>query len=65
MGALIIKADSKTNKLIKELAEKLGAGVIDLDEKQYEDLLLGTAIEQVRTGENVSRERIMKALKSK
>lgn len=65
MGALIIKADSQTNKLIKALAEKLGAGVMKMDEKQYEDFLLGATMDAEKTGENVSRERIMKALKKK
>lgn len=65
MGALIINADNQTSKLIKALAEKMGAGVISLKQDQYEDLLLGMQMDEQKTGETVPREEIMKILKSK
>ncbi len=65
MGGLIIKADTHTRKMIKALANKMGAGVILLDEKQYEDFLLGLRMDEEKTGDNVSREEIMKILKTK
>lgn len=65
MGALIIKADSQTIKLIKVLAKNPGAGVIKVDDKQYEDFLLGATMGAEKIGENVSRKRIMKALRKK
>ncbi len=65
MSAIIIKADSQSNKLLKELAEKLGASVISLDEEQYEDFVLGSKMDTEKTNELVSRESIMKMLKEK
>ncbi|OOG75323.1 hypothetical protein [Algoriphagus sp. A40] len=65
MSAIIIKADSQSNKLLKELAKKLGASVISLDEEQYEDFILGSKMDAEKTNEMVSRESIMKKLKGK
>jgi tRNA A37 N6-isopentenylltransferase MiaA len=65
MSAIIIKADSQSNKLLKELAKKLGASVISLDESQYEDFMLGTKMDSEKTNEMVSRESIMQKLKGK
>jgi hypothetical protein len=65
MSALIIKADNQSNKLLRELAKKLGASVISLDEEQYEDFMLGSKMDSEKTNELVSRESIMKKLKGK
>lgn len=65
MSAIIIKADSQSNKLLKELAKKLGASVISLDEEQYENFILGSKMDAEKTNEMVSRESIMKKLKGK
>jgi len=65
MSAIIIKADNQSNKLLKELAKKLGASVISLDEEQYEDFVLGAKMDSEKTNELVSRESIMKMLKEK
>jgi len=65
MGAIIIKADKKSNKILSDLAKKLGGNVMNLDDEQYEDFALGTLMNSVKTGETVSRESIMQKLNSK
>jgi len=37
MGAIIIKADKKSNKILSELARRLGGSVINLEDEQNED----------------------------
>ena len=63
MGAIIIKSDTKSNKLLFDLAKKLGADVLTLKDEQFEDFALGTLMDSVKTGENVSRESILKKLR--
>jgi len=65
MGAIIIKADKKSNKILSDLAKKLGGNVLNLDDDQYEDIALGSLMESVKTGKTVNRESIMMKLKSK
>ena len=65
MGAIIIKADNKSNKLLSDLARKLGGNVFNLSEDQYEDLLLGQLMDSQKIGDLVSRESILKKLKAK
>jgi hypothetical protein len=65
MGAIIIKADKKSNKILSDLAKKLGGNVMSLDDDQYEDFALGSIIDSVKTGETIDRESIMKKLKVK
>ena len=65
MGAIIIKADNKSNKLLSDLARKLGGNVFNLSEDQYEDLLLGQLMDSQKTGDLISRESILKKLKTK
>ena len=65
MGAIIIKADSRSLKLLKVLAVKLGAEVTDIKESQYEDFLLGQLMEMEKTGTTVSRAKIMNKLNPK
>lgn len=65
MSAIIIKADNQSNKILSELAKKLGANVMILKDEQYEDFVLGSLMDSVKTNETVSRESIMKKLKSK
>jgi hypothetical protein len=64
MGAIIIKADSESSKLLKELAEKLGGDVTQISEEQYEDLLLGSLMAKEKTGKATSRATIFKKLGS-
>lgn len=65
MGALVIKADQRSNKILKELAERLGANVTSMDEKQYEEFLLGSLMDAEKTGKKSSRSTILKKLNSK
>ncbi len=65
MDAIIIKADKKSNKILAELAKKLGGNVIDINAEQYEDFILGTMMDAAKTGKTVSRETIFKKLKAK
>ena len=65
MGAIIIKADKKSNKILSDLAKKLGGNVMNLDDDQYEDFAIGYLMDSVKTGKNVSRESIMIKLKTK
>lgn len=65
MAAIVIQADKKSNKILAELAKKLGASVIDLKDEQYEDLALGCAMEAIKTDETVDKETIIKKLRAK
>jgi hypothetical protein len=62
MGAIIIRADQKSSKLLKELAVQLGAVVTNVKDEHYEDFMLGTLMDSEKTGEIVSREEIFKKL---
>ena len=65
MGAIIIKADNQSSRILKELAERLGATVQSVNDSQYEDFMLGTLMDSEKTGKTVSREEIFKKLKGK
>jgi hypothetical protein len=65
MGAIVIKADNRSRKILKELAEQLGAQVTDIKDDQYEDFLLGQIMDAEKTGKTVSRAKIFKKLNSK
>jgi hypothetical protein len=62
MTAIIIKADKKSNKILSDLAKKLGGDVLPIKEEQYEDIALGYLMDKVKTGETVSRESVIKKL---
>jgi hypothetical protein len=63
MGAILIQADSQSNKILSDLAKKLGGNVLSIKDEQFEDLALGSLMNTVKTNETVSRELIMKKLK--
>jgi hypothetical protein len=65
MGAIVIKADKKSNKILADLAKKLGGNVLNMADDQYEDFAIGSAMDSVKTGETVDRDTIFKKLKSK
>ncbi|HZV68652.1 MAG TPA: hypothetical protein VFG10_03880 [Saprospiraceae bacterium] len=65
MGAMVIKADNRSRKLLKELAEQLGAQVTDIKDDQYEDFLFGQIMNSEKTGKTVSRAKIINKLNSK
>jgi hypothetical protein len=45
MGAIIIRADQKSSKLLKELAVQLGAVVTNVNDEHYEDFMPGTLMD--------------------
>jgi hypothetical protein len=63
MGAILIQADSQSNKILSDLAKKLGGNVLSIKDEQFEDLALGALMNTVKTNETASRELIMKKLK--
>ncbi len=64
MEAIIIRSENLQNlKLLTELARKLGEEVSTLNAEQAEDYALGMLMEKEKTGEEVSREAIMKKLR--
>lgn len=64
MSTILIKADKKSNEILAELAKRLGAKVIDMDDEQFEDFMLGSLMNQVKTGKTVSKSTILNKLKS-
>lgn len=62
MPAIIINSDIKSNRLLADLARRLGGEVTELKEDQLEDIMLGSLMDKVRTGKDVSRDRIMRLL---
>ena len=59
MGAIVIKSDAKSLKLIMEIAKRMGGEVAKLDNKQLEDFTFGERMKEAKTGKTVSRETIM------
>lgn len=63
MSTILIKADKQSNKILSELAKKLGGDVINMKDEQFEDLMLGTMMDKVKTGKTVSKDTIIRKLK--
>ncbi|MDP1726949.1 MAG: hypothetical protein Q8M15_09215 [Bacteroidota bacterium] len=63
MSTILIKADKQSNKILSDLAQKLGGNVIDMKDDQFEDFLLGTMMDKVKTGKTVSKATILKKLR--
>ncbi len=64
MSVLVIQGDESSQKLILELARKMGSKVVSIKNSQAEDFLFGNLMEKEKTGKLVSREKILKALKN-
>lgn len=65
MSTILIKADKSNNKILTELARKLGGDVIDINDDAFEDLKLGTLMDKTKTGKTVSKNTILKKLRAK
>jgi hypothetical protein len=65
MNAIIIKGDSGINKMLYDLAKKLGAKAITIKDDQLEDFALGTLMDKIKTNELVSKEEVLKKLRKK
>jgi hypothetical protein len=64
METVIFKSSSKTNlKLLSELARKLGITVKKLSPEEIEDLGLGAAILEGKTGEYTDTDEFIKKLR--
>ena len=64
METIVINSKSKSNAaLIIELVKKIGDDAKLLTKEQTEDFALGLLMKNIKTGENVSRDIIMKKLK--
>jgi len=65
MGTILIQADKKSNKILSDLAKKLGGTVVSLKDKELEDVLLGQLMDSEKTGEQVSRNEIFDLIDKK
>jgi len=63
MNTILVKLDKSHNKIIAELIKKLGGSVMEVNNVVLEDLLLGSMMEEEKTGKTVSRSAIMKKLR--
>jgi len=64
MSTILIKTDKRSSKILAELAKRLGANVIDVKDDQFDDLMLGTLMDKVKTGNTVPKDSILKKLRS-
>jgi hypothetical protein len=65
MSTILIKSNKENNKILADLAKKLGGNVINVNDNQFEDLMLGTVMDSVKTGKTVSKNSILKKLRKK
>ncbi len=65
MSTILIKADNQSNKILADLAKKLGGNVLNINDNVLEDLMFGQIMDSVKTGEIVSKADILKKLKQK
>lgn len=63
MSTILIKSNKSNNKILTELAKRLGGNVIDINDEAFEDLMLGMQMDKVKTGKTVSKSVILKKLK--
>lgn len=65
MNAIVLKTSSKENlDLLIALAKKLGVEVSVLNDTATEDLALGIAIKEGKTGETIDTEQFLNELRS-
>jgi len=63
MNTIILNTDSKSDlNLLLQFAKRLGIKAKVLSKEEMEDHAFGLMIKEERTGENVSRDEIMKKL---
>ena len=65
MNTIVIQADKRKSRLIAKLAEELGGKVYDVSNDIMEDIALGNLMNNVKTNELVSREKIFEKLHKK
>lgn len=63
MEAIIVHGTNKKNtRLIIDLVKRLGGSVSCLSKEQYEDILMGELMNNIKTGKEVSKTSIMEKL---
>lgn len=62
MKAILIKADSRSNKILYRLAKQLGGKAFIINEEQFEDLRLGFTMDKVKTNQLVKKYEILNKL---
>ena len=62
MKAILIKADSRSNKILYSLAKQLGGKAFNINEEQFEDLRLGFTMDKVKTNQLVKKYEILNKL---
>ncbi len=65
MTTLVIQSDKRKSRLIANLAKELGGKVYDASNDIIEDIALGDLMNNVKTDELVSREKIFDKLHKK
>jgi len=60
--AILIKADSRSNKILYRLAKQLGGKAFIINEEQFEDLRLGFTMDKVKTNQLVKKYEILNKL---
>ncbi|MBK8549595.1 MAG: hypothetical protein IPL53_00510 [Ignavibacteria bacterium] len=64
MSSILFKVDSKTYKEIFKLKKKPRDEVFTLKVEEFEDFVLGSLMEKLKTNETVPKTQIIKKLKS-
>ncbi|MCY7361809.1 MAG: hypothetical protein LH629_07040 [Ignavibacteria bacterium] len=62
MKAILIKADSRSNKILYRLAKQLGGKAFSINEEQFEDLRLGFMIDKFKKNQLVKKYEILNKL---
>lgn len=63
MSTILIKTDIKSSKILAELAKQLGGNVLAINDGQFEDIMLETLMDSIKTGKTVSKKSILKKLR--
>jgi hypothetical protein len=64
MGAIIIKTDKKIIEILPELAWSPEGEVLNITNTQFKDFALGSLMDLMKTGKNVSRKKIINKLQA-
>lgn len=64
MSIFLIKTDKQSSKILAKLAIMLGGNIIDMKDDQFENFMLGSLMDKVKTGKTASKESILKKLRS-
>lgn len=65
MSTILVKVDKANNKTVIDLIKKLGGNALKVKDSVVEEILLGTMMDSIKSGELVSKNSILKKLKVK